>query len=229
VAAELARGMQPNIAPFIFRTPVSASTHMLWCLLGMYVTGLLWRLARGDRIRQLSVGCFGLSMTLLYGASAIYHAFPNIEPYLDYFRLLDHSAIYVLIAGSFTPVCAVLLRGKLRITLFILMWSLAFVGIACKWLLPAPSYWVTVSLYIALGWLGVIPVYQLVKAVGYRGMAWALLGGILYSLGGIFDAIRWPILWPHVIEHHEVLHLCDMGGTLAHIFFVIRYVLPYQR
>lgn len=231
--------MQPSnpIYPFFFRTPVSAGTHLLWCVLGIYVTGILWRLTRGDRVRQLSFACFGLSMTLLYGASGLYHAFPDIPPYLNYFRLIDHSAIYVLIAGTYTPVCAVLLRGRLRVSLLVMIWGMAIVGVACKWIygLPEPNqpnqpdhYWITAGLYVAMGWTGMFPVVQLIQAVGYRGMAWSLLGGILYTAGAVFDVIKWPIIWPHVIGHHEVLHLCDMAATAVHIYFLGCYVLPYQ-
>ena len=219
-----------EITSFIFRNPVSAGSHLLWCVLGLYITGLLWRLSRGDRLRQLSTGVFGLSMVFLYGASAAYHAVPGDKRELvANLRLLDHSAIYVLIAGTSTPVFAVLLRGWWRITLLAVVWLLAGVGIAAKWLLPWPPYELTVTLYILMGWLGVIPVWQLIRAVGVRGMAWALLGGLLYTFGGVCDALSWPILLPGVIGYHEVLHLADMGGTLAHIFFIFQYVLPFQR
>jgi hemolysin III len=220
---------QSDIVPFVFRNPVSASTHLLWCVLGAYVTGIFWRLARGDRARQLSVGCFGLTIILLYGASGLYHAVRVGEPYLEYFRLMDHSAIYLLIAGTFTPVCAVILQGRLRIGLLVMIWGFAAVGIACKWLFQEPPHQVTVGLYVAMGWTGLIPVFQLIKAIGLQGMAWALLGGVLYTLGGICDAVHWPVLWPHVIGSHEVFHVFDMGATLVHIFFVIRYILPFQR
>ena len=201
----------------------------MWCVLGAYLTGILWRLARGDRVRQWSVACFGLSMTLLYGASALYHAVRLGEPYLEYLRRLDHSAIYVLIAGTYTPICAVLLQGRLRSGLLIMIWSLAAAGIACKWLFSEPPHSVTVGLYVAMGWTGLIPAYQLVKAVGLQGMAWGLLGGILYTTGAVCEAVRWPVVWPHVIGYHEVFHVFDMGGTLVHVFFVIRYIVPFQR
>ncbi len=220
---------QDEITHFLFRNPVSAGTHLLWCLLGLYITGLLWRLSQGDRLRQLSTGTFGLSMILLYGASGLYHAVPQDNALLAYFRKLDHSAIYVLIAGTYTPVFAILLRDPLRIVLLSLVWSLALVGIAAKWLLPWPPYALTVSLYIAMGWVGLIPAWQLIRAVGLRGMFWSLLGGIFYTIGGVCDAVKWPMLLPGVIGPHEVLHVCDMGGTLAHIFFIIRYVLPFRR
>lgn len=219
-----------EIVSFIFRNPVSASTHLLWCALAIYITGLLWRLSRGDRLRQLSTGTFGLSMVLLYGASGAYHAIPRGDPWLiECFRKLDHSAIYVLIAGTYTPVFAVLLRGWLRTVLLALVWSLAGVGIAAKWLLPWPPYGLTVALYIVMGWIGLLPVWQLIRAVGLRGMFWGLLGGIFYTMGGVCDAASWPILLPGVIGYHEVLHLLDMGGTLVHVFFIIRYVLPFRR
>lgn len=217
-----------EIVSFIFRNPVSATTHLMWCVLGVYVTALLWRLSRGDRLRQLSTGAFGLSMVLLYGASGVYHAVPGPESLLPYLQKLDHSAIYVLIAGTYTPVFAVLLSGRLRVILLALVWIVASAGIAAKWLLPFPPYPLTVSLYIGMGWIGVLPMWQLIRAVGVQGMFWGFLGGVLYTFGGICDAARWPILLPGVIGYHEVLHLSDMGATLIHIFFLIRYVLPFQ-
>jgi hemolysin III len=213
---------------FIFRNPVSAGTHLLWCILGIYITALLWRLSRGDRLRQLSTGAFGLSMVLLYGASALYHAVCGPEQLLLDLQKLDHSAIYVLIAGTYTPVLTVLLGGRLRIFLLALVWGLAGVGILAKWLLPWPPYGLTVSLYIALGWISLLLIVPLIRAVGVQAMLWGLLGGVLYTFGGVCDAAKWPILLPGIIGYHEVMHLADMGGTLIHVFFVIRYVLPFQ-
>jgi hemolysin III len=220
-----------EIRSFVFRNPVSAGTHLLWCLLGIYVTGLLWRLARGDRVRQLSVGCFGSSMVLLYAASGIYHAIPREAGarVIEFFRCIDHSAIYVLIAGTYTPIFAILLKGRLRVVLLWFIWGLAAAGVACKWLLPWPPYWLTVGLYVGMGWAGVPSIYHLIMAIGVRGMGWGLLGGLLYTAGGVCDAVKWPVLYPGIVGSHEVLHVLDMGGTLTHVFFLVRYVLPFQR
>jgi hemolysin III len=220
--------VRDEIISFIFRNPVSAGSHFLWCILGVYITALLWRLSRGDRIRQLSTGAFGLSVVLLYGASGAYHAVPGREPLLPYLQKLDHSAIYVLIAGTYTPVFAVLLSGRLRIVLLSLVWGLAGAGILAKWLLPWPPYGLTVTLYILMGWIGLLPIVPLIRAVGFQAMLWGLMGGMLYTFGGVCDAVKWPILLPGIIGYHEVLHLADMGGTLFHVFFVVRYVLPFQ-
>jgi hemolysin III len=113
--------------------------------------------------------------------------------------------------------------------LLTLVWVCAVVGIACKWLVPAPVYGVTVGLYVAMGWIGILPVVQLVRAIGYRGMLWAVAGGVLYTAGGVCDAVKWPVVYPGVFGAHEMLHVLDMGGTLAHVVFIIRYVLPIRR
>jgi hemolysin III len=219
-----------DITPFVFRQPVSAGTHLLGCLWALLVVRVLWALARGDRLRQGSVGCFGLSMVLLYGASAAYHATPASAPRLiDYLRMLDQSAIYLLIAGTYTPIFAVLLRGRLRSVMLALVWGLAGTGIACRWLLPAPPNEVTVGLYLALGAVGLTPAPALARAIGLRGLAWGLLGALLYTLGGLCDAACWPILYPRVVGYHEVLHLLDLGGTFTHVFFIVHYVLPFRR
>jgi hemolysin III len=219
-----------QVTPYVLREPVSSVTHLAWCLWALGVTALLWRLARRDRGRQWAVGCFGMSMVGLYAASGIYHAVPAAAPRLvAWLRRLDHSMIYVLIAGTHTPVFAILLRGRLRIVCLVLIWSLAAVGVACKWLLPWPPYGVTVGLYVAMGWVSLVAIVPLVGAVGLRGMALALAGGLLYMAGGVCDVCSWPVLFPGVVGPHEVVHVLDMGGTLTHVCFIARYVLPFRR
>src|SRR5262249_52279498 len=99
------------------RDPVSSLTHLAWCVWSCFVAAMLWRLARGNRLGQLGAGCFGLCMCLLSPASGVYHALPAPEPILQYFRLADHTAIYLLIAGTATPIFGLLLEGRLRIVL----------------------------------------------------------------------------------------------------------------
>src|SRR5581483_713518 len=117
------------VYPYFLRNPVSAGTHLFWCLWSAYVAALLWRLCRGDRFRQLTGGIFGLCMVALYGASGVYHSVRVSEDWLRYFRLLDHSAIYLLIAGTYTPIFALLLAGRLRTIMLALVWGLAAIGI----------------------------------------------------------------------------------------------------
>jgi hemolysin III len=221
--------MSPTeITGFPLRHPVSGGTHLLWCGLAFFLIALFWRLTQGCRLRRWSILTFGVSMFLLYGASGLYHSLRAAPNVLNFFRLLDHSMIYVLIAGTYTPMGAILLRGRSRMIMLIGVWSLAAVGIVCKWLFAAPPYPVTVGLYVALGWIGVLPIRQLIRAVGVRGMAWALLGGLLYTAGGVCDAVKWPTICPGLIGPHEMLHLLDMAATVVHIYFILCCVLPYR-
>ncbi len=216
--------------PFLgLRDPVSSGTHLVACLWAIFGTLILWRLARGDRSKQLSLVCFGISMIALYAASATYHALQLSPEQLQFFQLLDHSAIYILIAGSYTPVFVVLIRHRARKGLYLgCIWGLAAVGIACKWLFCDVSYWLTVSLYIGMGWLAVVPIIELLRAVGWRGILWAFYGGLAYTAGGIADVVEWPVLYPRVFSSHELFHLLAMGGTLCHFVFMVRHVATFR-
>jgi hemolysin III len=212
------------------RDPVSSLTHLLTSLFGVYVTLLLCRLTREDRAKRLSLAIFGACIVALYAASGVYHAIPLpwSSPTLGIFRRLDHSAIYLLIAGTYTPVFTVLFLGQRRQFYLTLIWLLAGTGIAAKWLLPSTPLRVSVALYLALGWIGVVPVAGLIRAVGWRGMAWGLLGGLFYTAGAVCELTHWPVLIPGVVQWHEVFHLCDMAGTAVHVGFMVRFVVPYE-
>ena len=215
---------------FGVRHPISAATHLAWCFVSAFVAARLVRQCRGDRVKRVSVACFGVSMVVLYGVSALFHSVPAGRPDLvRTFRLLDFSAIYLLIAGSYTPAFAVLLTGRLRVAMLAWVWGLAAIGSACKWLLPLPLDELSMALYIATGLAGFLPARALVRAVGPRPLLWALAGCVCYSVGGMCDALHGPVLVPGWVAGHEMLHLLDICGTLTHVFFVARYVVPFRR
>jgi hemolysin III len=216
---------------FPLRDPVSALTHLSAGLVAAYAALLLWRLAGGDRTKRLSLACFGTCMVLLYAVSGTYHAIPlpKTSHTVEVFRRLDHSAIYLLIAGTYTPVFAVLLRGRLRAGLLAVVWLLAAAGVVAKWLLPIAADGLTIGLYLGLGWLVVVPLPALVRAVGVRGMAWGAAGGLCYTAGALFELARWPVLIPGLVGWHEILHVWVMAGTALHVLFMVRYVVPFRR
>ena len=207
---------------------MSCLTHLFGFLGAVYFTALFWRLGAADRCRRLSVGCFGASMCLLYAASSAYHGVLSPPHLIDVLRRLDHSAIYVLIAGTYTPIFAVLLRGRQRVLLLLMMWGVAAVGVACKWLLPWGAYGMGVGMYVGMGTLGLVSVASLLQALGARALALTLFGGACYTAGGVCDALGWPLLAPG-FGSHEVLHVCDLFGSLIHVVVVVRYVLPFER
>jgi hemolysin III len=215
---------------FAFRDPVSSITHLSTALAGLFVTALLWRLARGDRGKRLSLACFGACIVVLYATSGVYHAIPlpKQSPPVELFRRLNHSAIYVLIAGTYTPVFAVLLAGAQRRRYLIGIWSLAAVGVAAKWLFRVGTDPFSVGLYLAMGWIGLMPLSRLRRVIGWRGIAWGFAGGLAYTAGAIFEMLRWPVFLPGVVGYHEVFHVCDMLGTALHVGFMVQCVIPYR-
>ncbi len=213
---------------FELRDPVSSGSHFLMSIWALFATLILQRLTHGDRSRQVSVTIFGLSMVLLYFASGLFHGLRIPWSQLVLFQKFDQSAIYILIAGTCTPIMAILLTGAFRRWLLGGIWLLAFVGIACLWLLPKMPHSATVGLYLGMGWFGMVGTWRYFQAVGWRGMIWALAGDALYTLGAVMELAQWPVIWPGVIRAHEMLHLCDMVATYCHFVFIVRFVIPYR-
>jgi hemolysin III len=221
--------MAPPITPaWGLRNPFSSLSHYLGFVAAWFVAGLLVRLAQGDAGKRWSVACFGLSMCLLYFASGTYHALLLTPKQLWFFQMLDHTAIYLLIAGTYTPACVVLLRGPMRAGMLGLVWGLAALGIACKWLLELPPFWLTAGLYVGLGWTGMLVIGSLYRAIGVRGMIWVGAGGASYTLGAVLDTLQKPVLWPGVFGAHELHHVLVLTGTAAHVGFILYYVIPYH-
>jgi hemolysin III len=213
---------------FDLRNPVSAETHLFMACCAIFATLLMRRLTRGDNLRQTSVTVFGLSMIVLYSASGAYHGLRLPPEELRVFQQLDQSAIYLLIAGTYTPIMALLLTGRTRRWLLGGIWAMAAAGIACKWALPRGPHTLTVGIYLGMGWFGMLGFWHYYRAVGWRGMSWALGGAFLYTLGAVIELAKWPVLWPGVVQSHELLHICDMAATACHVVFVVRYVIVYR-
>lgn len=212
------------------RDPVSSASHLFTAAWAVFATLVMIRLAAPRPGRVLPVVIYGASMVLLFLASGMFHGlhYHGDEARKRLFQKLDQSAVYLLIAGSYTPVLAILLDGAWRRWSLRMVWGFAIAGVSCLWLLPKVPHAVTVSLYLGVGWAGFAPVVQLYRAVGWRAMNWAWLCAGFYCAGAIFELTNWPVIVPGVIQAHEVLHFCDTGGALALFVFVVRYVIPFQ-
>jgi hemolysin III len=220
-----------DVVPFLgLREPVSSLTHLATAMFAAYMTLLFVRLTAGDQIKQRSMIVYGLSMVVLYTASGVYHAVPGkfLDPTVTFFRRIDVSAIFVLIAGSFTPIISVLLSGSQRARMLIVMWALATIAIAVKWLVPGIPHPVTVCMFIAAGLPGFLPLGDYRRALASRGVAWILGGSACFLLGGVLDVLEWPAPVPGLINAHELTHLLDMAGTAAHVVFMVRFIIPFQ-
>ena len=210
------------------KDPGSAITHFIGALMAIFAsTPLLIKAAnQPNRIHLISLGIFVLSMILLYAASTIYHTFGKTEKVHVRLKKFDHMAIYVLIAGTYTPICAIVLGGRTGYTLLALVWALALVGIAVTGIWVHCPKWFSSIVYIAMGWTCVLAFTQLINALPTAAFQWLLAGGIIYTIGGIIYALKLPIFNNRhkYFGSHEIFHLFVMGGTFCHFMLMYQYI-----
>jgi hemolysin III len=210
------------------REPVSGLAHLAGGLLACVgVVVLLVRAASAGRTDQLvAFSIFGFSLITLYAASTLYHLLPLSPSGVMRLRRLDHMAIFVLIAGTYTPFCLLALDGGWRVGLLAVVWGLALCGVLLKLLWMEAPRWLSVALYVGMGWVAVVAAPALFRAVPPGGMAWILGGGLVYSAGALVYGLRRPNLVPGVFGFHEVWHLFVVAGRACHFWAVLVYVAP---
>lgn len=203
----------------------SALTHGTGAALALAGTVLLlWKaVLGGGGLRELtSFAIYGTSMVALYIASTLYHSVGTTVSGRIALRKFDHISIYFLIAGTYTPICLLALRGGRGWTLFGVIWVLALAGtvMALTWI-DCPRA-VTSTVYLAMGWLAVTALVPIYRAVGRSGMFWLLLGGMFYTVGGILYALKWPRRDDPHFGCHEIFHMFILLGSIAHFFMIYR-------
>lgn len=169
---------------------------------------------------------YGATLILLYLASALYHSLPLSERGIRRLLTLDRIGIYLLIAGTYTPLCMVPLRGGWGWSLLGVVWGLALLGsvIEIAWR-RAPRWW-GLTLYVVMGWLIVIAAGPLTRTLTGGGLAWLVAGGLVYTAGTVIFATGRPRLWPGVFSSHELWHLFVLGGSACHFVMMVRFVAP---
>lgn len=216
--------------PYDGLRPWSAITHGIGAALALAGTVFLLirtLLTGGDPWKLISFAVYGLSMAALYTASTLYHCVNTTVRARVNLRRFDHTSIYFLIAGTYTPICLTALRGPWGWTLLVIIWTLAVAGLFMSlWWINCPRG-LTSSIYIAMGWLAIVAVWPLWEAVGAAGLFWLLLGGILYTAGGILYVLKWPGRSNPHFGCHEIFHLFILLGSAAHFMMMYRIILPY--
>ena len=206
------------------REPGSAITHFIGCLMALIAASPLLIKAHGNTTYMLAMTIFATSMVLLYAASTIYHSICHVSAkVLRNFQKLDHMMIFVMIAGSYTPICLIALHNRIGYILCGLVWSVAILGILLKGLWITCPKWLSSVLYIGMGWLCVLAFVPIFHALPRAGFDWLLAGGIIYTIGGVIYALKLPIF---NAKHknfgsHEVFHVFVMLGSVCH--FVVMY------
>lgn len=213
---------------FKLKDPGSSITHFIGMLMALFAaTPLLIRASTNpDYVHVVSLAIFILSMILLYGASATYHALDLSEKANRILRKLDHMMIFVLIAGTYTPVCVIVLGGTVGYGLLALVWGIALAGILVKAFWITCPKWFSSILYIAMGWLCLLVFGTLWDTLPHAAFGWLLAGGIIYTIGGIIYALKLPVFnsLHKYFGSHEIFHLFVMGGSICHFIFMYCYI-----
>ncbi|MDD2431773.1 MAG: hemolysin III family protein [Firmicutes bacterium] len=208
-----------------FREPGNGLTHLVGAILS--VVGLVFLLINAipnrDPFQIISFSVFGISLILLYSTSATYHIVNASEKTVAFLRKLDHSMIYVLIAGTYTPICLTLLRGQTGYVLLSLIWAIAISGIVLQtFLIKVPRIVYTLT-YIIMGWLAVFAFSPLLNAISLRALSWLIGGGVLYTIGALIYAIKRPNFIKKWLGFHEIFHIFVILGSISHFIFIFRY------
>lgn len=215
---------------FRIKDPGSAITHFIGMVLAIIASvPLLIRAAmQPDKIYIIAMAVYSASLILLYAASTTYHTFDISDRVNKALKKIDHMMISVLIAGSYTPVCLIALRGKTGIILLSIVWGIAIAGILIKAFWIFCPKWVSSVLYIGMGWTCVLAIAQLLDNLVPAAFGWLLAGGIIYTIGGVIYALKLPLFnnKHQNFGSHEIFHLFVMGGSACHFIVMYVYLLP---
>lgn len=211
------------------REPGSAITHFIGMMMALVAaTPLLIKAALSSgTLGFRAMAIFILSMVLLYGASATYHSVNLSGKALRFFKKLDHMMIFVLIAGTYTPVCLIILDGPLGYTLLAVVWGIALFGIILKACWVTCPKWFSSMIYIAMGWVCLGVFGTLWDTLPHAAFLWLLAGGIFYTVGGVIYALKLSVFnGKHkYFGSHEIFHIFVMLGSICHFIFMYQYVI----
>lgn len=221
--AQQTKQYQPNFRSFV-KDPGSALTHFIAMIMAIIaMPPLLIKAIHGNNHNHMfAFVAFIVSMILLYAASTTYHTFNLSKKYNTLLKKLDHSMIFIMIAGSYTPVCMIVLEKPIGTILFTIVWCIAIGGIILKlcWI-HAPK-WLSSVIYIMMGWTCLLAFKPIFHSLSHTQFLWLLLGGIIYTIGGIIYALKLPIFNKRHknFGSHEIFHVFVMGGSVCHFIMV---------
>jgi hemolysin III len=227
---------------FDLREPINALSHGAGMMLALPVTWVLWKRcgerggadgqepgcssSRYQRIKALCMLIFGMTLIVCYGVSALFHGVHLSGEPLYRLQRLDHVGIYLLIAGTYTPVAWALMRGPWSWGTLTTVWTIALVCAFRVWRGGVMPIWVSTPVYLAMGWGALFCYFELAKTHSHSTLRPLPLGGVFYSLGAVSNLMRWPVLLPGVFGSHELLHFLVIAGSACHVFFMVKVVVP---
>ena len=207
----------------------SAASHFIGFVLSILTTPLILIHASDNGAVQstlIGLSIFMLSMILLYGASTAYHTFNISKKANLYIKRMDHMSIFILIAGSNTPLCLTTLKGSAGIWLLSIIWGLAVIGMIFKFIWVTCPKWVSSVIYIIMGWVCILALPQLLAGLSVNGFLWLLAGGLFYTVGGIIYALKFPVFHNRFPNFgcHELFHVFVLAGSFCHFIVMYAYL-----
>ncbi|MBF0226672.1 MAG: hemolysin III family protein [Desulfobacterales bacterium] len=209
------------------KEPFNAFSHMVGALLSLVGLSILVTLSvkTATAWHVVSFSIYGTSLFLLYISSTVYHLIWINDKITSILKRLDHTMIFILIAGTYTPFCLIPLRGVWGWSLFSIIWGIAFTGIFLKWFRTGISRWVSTGIYLFMGWICLAAIYPLFKTVPIACLAWMAAGGLFYSIGAVIYGTKSPNPYPGVFGFHEIWHIFVMLGSFCHFWSIFGYLL----
>jgi hemolysin III len=204
------------------REPFNAISHLTGAAAALGGAGLLIERGWSTPGRTIAFAIYGLSLVVMFGASGLYHAISARPGTVEILRKIDHSAIYFLIAGTYTPFSVIVFEGAWRWGSLVLIWSLALAGVVVKVFIIKTPRWLNAGLYVAMGWLCVFAAPELLRRLTPATLGWLLAGGILYTLGALIYITKKGNFFPGIFGFHEVWHLFVLLGAAAHFIAVTK-------
>jgi hemolysin III len=224
MAESLSRSQRRQRSRWRAVDPFSCYSHLLGVALAIVGLVVLVATSGDDPWRIVGFSIYGASLILLFLASTVYHWLLLPIAQRKWLNRIDHVAIFLLIAGTYTPVCIVSLRGGWGWTMLGIVWAAAVAGTIIKLGFRSLPRGVSATIYVTMGWTAVVAVVPLVRAFPPSALAWLLAGGLLYTTGAIIYATRRPNPYPRVFGFHEIFHIFVLAGSAAHFVFMLRWV-----
>jgi len=206
------------------REPVNGLTHLVAAFVAILGLVSLVYLARGNLVKLASLSVYGSTLVLMFSASAAYHLI-NAGPKVTLFlQKLDHSAIYLLIAGTYTPLCLHFFSGFWRIGILVVIWSFALIGIAVKLVVISAPRWLSAGVYLLMGWLSILAIGEILSRVPVGAIIWLLVGGLSFTIGAVIYILKKPNPIPGVFGFHEIWHIFVILGAFSHFAIMLGYI-----
>jgi hemolysin III len=210
------------------REPVNGLSHFFAAIAAFIGLVILLIVGWGSFNKAIALTIYGASLVFLFAASAAYHMVKARPRGLEFLRKLDHSAIYLLIAGTYTPFCALMFDGFWKWGMLGIIWSLALVGIILKMFVIRSPRWLNAGIYLVMGWLCLAAIGEMLRVLPPWALTWLLIGGITYTLGAIVYITKIMNFWPGKFGFHEVWHIFVILAALAHFIAIAFFVAPVQ-